>query len=154
MLTWLMSALPQPFNAPALPMTLPVGLPTWVASENPDSPRLTYEIAIQEAAQLYHLDPALIRSVIQTESAFDTLAVSPVGALGLMQLMPEVAAEMGVRDPFDPRQNIMGGARLLRSLLSHFKGNVTLALAGYNQDRARSPASATGFRRSARRRIT
>ena len=101
-------------------------------SVTPITPREAYESAIQDAADLYHLEPALIRSVIQIESAFNFLAVSPVGALGLMQLMPEVANEMGVQDPFNPRENIMGGARLLRSLLNHFNGNVNLTLAGYN----------------------
>jgi soluble lytic murein transglycosylase-like protein len=105
---------------------------TWVDNITPISPQAAYEAAIVEAAERYRLDPALIRSVIQIESAFDALAVSPVGAQGLMQLMPEVAEEMGVADPFNPRENIMGGARLLRNLLNHFKGNVRLTLAGYN----------------------
>ena len=105
---------------------------TWVDSVTPISPQEAYEGAIVEAAERYRLDPVLIRSVIQIESAFDALAVSPVGAQGLMQLMPEVAEEMGVADPFNPRENIMGGSRLLRNLLNHFKGNVKLTLAGYN----------------------
>jgi soluble lytic murein transglycosylase-like protein len=69
---------------------------------------------------------------MQTESAFDALAVSPAGAVGLMQLMPDVASEMGVDDPFDPRQNIMGGAKYLRRLLDRHRGNMRLALASYN----------------------
>jgi soluble lytic murein transglycosylase-like protein len=105
---------------------------TWVDNVTPISPQKAYEGAIVEAAERYRLDPVLIRSVIQIESAFDALAVSPVGAQGLMQLMPEVAEEMGVADPFNPRENIMGGSRLLRNLLNHFKGNVKLTLAGYN----------------------
>jgi len=105
---------------------------TSVDSIVPISPQQAYESAIQEAATRYHLDPSLIRSVIQTESAFNAMAVSPVGAQGLMQLMPEVSDEMGVGDPFNARENIMGGARLLRNLLTHFKGNVNLTLAGYN----------------------
>jgi len=60
------------------------------------------------------------------------MAVSPVGALGLMQLMPEVAAELGAEDPMDPRQNIMAGALYLRRLLDSHRGNVKLALASYN----------------------
>jgi soluble lytic murein transglycosylase-like protein len=74
----------------------------------------------------------MIRAVMQTESAFNALAVSPVGAVGLMQLMPEVATELGVEDPLDPRQNIMGGARYLRQLLDAYGGNVKLTLASYN----------------------
>jgi soluble lytic murein transglycosylase-like protein len=69
---------------------------------------------------------------MQTESAFDALAVSRAGAIGLMQLMPEVALELGVEDPFDPRQNVMGGTKYLRRLLNLYNGNVPLALASYN----------------------
>jgi soluble lytic murein transglycosylase-like protein len=67
-----------------------------------------YESLIQEAAATYQIDAALIRAVMQTESAFNPFAVSRVGAQGLMQLMPALAAEMGVRDSFNPRENIMG----------------------------------------------
>jgi soluble lytic murein transglycosylase-like protein len=95
-------------------------------------PEHAYDEFIREASIQYGVDTALIRSVMQTESAFDALAVSRAGALGLMQLMPEVAAEMGVEDPFDPRQNIMGGVRYLRRLLDLHRGNVRLALASYN----------------------
>jgi soluble lytic murein transglycosylase-like protein len=94
--------------------------------------RHAYDEFIKEAAAKYHLDPAMIRAVMQTESAFNALAVSPVGAVGLMQLMPEVATELGVEDPLDPRQNIMGGARYLRQLLDAYGGNVKLTLASYN----------------------
>jgi soluble lytic murein transglycosylase-like protein len=91
-----------------------------------------YESLIQEAAIAYQLDAALIRAVMQTESAFNPFAVSRVGAQGLMQLMPALAAEMGVRDSFNPRENIMGGVRYLRELLDRHRGNVTLAVASYN----------------------
>jgi len=70
--------------------------------------------------------------VVQTESSFNPTVVSRVGAQGLMQLMPALADELGVRDSFDPRDNIMGGARYLRELLDRFRGNVRLALASYN----------------------
>jgi soluble lytic murein transglycosylase-like protein len=69
---------------------------------------------------------------MQAESAFNAMAVSPVGALGLMQLMPEVAAELGAEDPMDPRQNIMAGALYLRRLLDSHRGDIKLALASYN----------------------
>jgi soluble lytic murein transglycosylase-like protein len=91
-----------------------------------------YRHIIDEAARIYDLDPALIRSVIEIESAYDAAAISPVGAIGLMQLMPAVAAELGVRDIFDPRENIMGGAQLLRALIDRYDGNFPLVLAGYN----------------------
>jgi hypothetical protein len=95
-------------------------------------PSRAYDHLIKEAAKAYKLEPALIRSVIRMESAFDPFAVSRVGAMGLMQLMPDVAKELGVTDPFDPRQNIMGGSRLLRDLLDRHKGNLKLTLASYN----------------------
>lgn len=91
-----------------------------------------YDDIIREAAAEYELDPDLIRAVMQTESAFDPLVVSRAGAEGLMQLMPELAAEMGVSDSFDPRENIMGGVRYLRRLLNFYDGDLSLALAGYN----------------------
>ena len=95
-------------------------------------PEHAYDEFIREASDLYRVDATLLRSVMQTESAFDALAVSPAGAVGLMQLMPDLASELGVDDPFDPRQNIMGGAKYLRRLLDLHKGNVRLALASYN----------------------
>lgn len=87
---------------------------------------------IAEAAATYGVSPDLVKAVIQTESAFNPFAVSPVGALGLMQLMPVTAAYLGVADPFDPRQNVNGGVKYLSILLDRFNGNVALALAGYN----------------------
>jgi soluble lytic murein transglycosylase-like protein len=95
-------------------------------------PDRAYDALIAEAAQRYELDPALIKAVMRTESAFDPLAVSPVGAQGLMQLMPALAEEMGVKNAFDPRENIMGGAKYLRKLLDSTRGNLSLTLASYN----------------------
>jgi soluble lytic murein transglycosylase-like protein len=95
-------------------------------------PERAYDDIIAEAAAQYDLDPELIRAVMRAESAFNPMVVSPAGAQGLMQLMPELAAEMGVGDAFDPRENIMGGARYLRWLLDRNRGNVPLTLAGYN----------------------
>jgi hypothetical protein len=93
---------------------------------------IAYNDAIAEAADLYRLDPNLIRAIIRAESAFNPFAVSRAGAQGLMQLMPAVAEELNVLDPFDPRQNIFGGARYLRWLLDRNKGNLDLAVASYN----------------------
>jgi soluble lytic murein transglycosylase-like protein len=95
-------------------------------------PPQAFEPLIYEAARRYQLDAALIRAVILTESAFDPFAVSTAGALGLMQLMPALAAELGVEDPFDPRENVMGGVRYLRQLLEAHDGDLALALASYN----------------------
>jgi hypothetical protein len=93
---------------------------------------IAYNDAIAEAADRYRLDPNLIRAVIHAESAFNPFAVSSAGALGLMQLMPEMAEELKVLDPFDPRQNILGGSHYLRDLLDRHHGNVDLAVASYN----------------------
>jgi soluble lytic murein transglycosylase-like protein len=94
--------------------------------------RHAYDDIVAEAAKQYNLDPRMIKAVMETESAFNAMAVSPVGAMGLMQLMPAVAEELGAADPMDPRQNIMAGARYLRQLLDAHRGNVRLALASYN----------------------
>ena len=91
-----------------------------------------YNAMIQEAAGLYHLPPAFLRSVIKVESDFTHDVVSHAGAMGLMQLMPRTAAAMGVRDAFDPRQNILGGARYLRILANLFNGDLILTIAAYN----------------------
>ena len=94
--------------------------------------RKAYEDLIQEAARTYEIDASLIRAVMQAESAFHPYVVSRAGAEGLMQLMPALADEMGVTDSFDPRENIMGGARYLKQLLDQHNGNIALTLASYN----------------------
>jgi soluble lytic murein transglycosylase-like protein len=94
--------------------------------------RAQLEPIIQEAAQVYGLPASLIRAVIKVESNFASWAVSPKGAMGLMQLMPGTATFLGVREPFNPRENILGGSRYLRLLIDFFGGSVPLALAGYN----------------------
>jgi soluble lytic murein transglycosylase-like protein len=90
-----------------------------------------HAIADRHAAD-HSLSPALVRAVIQAESAWNVRAVSPKGAVGLMQLMPATATELGVNDPFDPVQNIRGGVKYLRFLLDRYDGNFELALAAYN----------------------
>ena len=95
-------------------------------------PQHAYDTIIREAAQLYKVDAALIRSVVQAESSFNPLALSRVGAMGLMQLMPSTADALDVENPFDPRENIMAGTRLLKDLLKRHKGNIALTLASYN----------------------
>ena len=89
-----------------------------------------YNVVIREAATLYQIPEELVRAVIKVESDYDPRAVSRVGAQGLMQLMPDTAQRMQVRDILDPRENILGGVRYLRVLANMFNGNLQLTLAG------------------------
>lgn len=91
-----------------------------------------YDALIQQAAKTHKLDPALIRAVIHAESAFNASALSRSGAMGLMQLMPATAKEMGVNNPYRADQNIDGGARYLAKMLLRFGGDLELACAAYN----------------------
>ncbi len=91
-----------------------------------------YDPFIREAAALYRLPESFVRAVIRVESDYNPQVVSHAGACGLMQLMPATAARMGVRDPFDPRQNILGGTRYLRILANQFNGDLVLTIAAYN----------------------
>jgi soluble lytic murein transglycosylase len=107
-------------SAPLTEPTRPSPLPT------------AYDPLIRDVADRYGLEYALVKAVIKAESDFNRLAVSRKGALGLMQLMPETAAQHMVRDVFHPRDNIEGGCRHLRMLLDRYRGNVPLAVAAYN----------------------
>jgi soluble lytic murein transglycosylase-like protein len=91
-----------------------------------------FEASINEHARRQRVAADLVRAVIQVESAFNPIAVSSKGAMGLMQLMPATATELGVVNPFDPDQNIRGGVTYLRQLLNRYDGNVEVALAAYN----------------------
>lgn len=101
-----------------------------VGSSRPDPAQ--FDGMIQAASKKWNVDESLIRAVIKQESGYDPQATSHCGAQGMMQLMPETAADLGVTDAYDPQQNIMGGTRYLRGLLDRFDGNISKALAGYN----------------------
>jgi len=97
-----------------------------------DGGREQYASIIARAAAANGLDPKLIEAVVQTESAFNAQAVSPVGAQGLMQLMPGTADELGVKNAFNPEENIQAGSKYLKQLMDRYDGDTRLALAAYN----------------------
>jgi hypothetical protein len=90
------------------------------------------ERLVSEAAERHHMDPALVRAVIETESGWNATAKSRKGALGLMQLIPTTAVRFGVSDALSPQQNVDAGVRYLKTLLERYNGNLDLALAAYN----------------------
>lgn len=102
-------------------------------SENVHGPANALRIRglVPKIAQEAGLDPKLLEAVVEQESGFDPMSISKAGAMGLMQLMPETALELGVTDPFNPEQNLRGGASYLKKMLNKY-GNVDLALAAYN----------------------
>jgi soluble lytic murein transglycosylase-like protein len=116
----------RPQNAAARAITVPVGSPLAVRW----SPQ--YDPLIRQHASQHRVRPELVRAVIQVESAFNPRAVSPKGAMGLMQLMPATAKQFGVIDPFNPAENIRAGVSYLRQLLDRYDHDEQLALAAYN----------------------
>ena len=108
--------------APVLPAT------DLLAAEMPTPLRAL----VDNIALTHGVDPALVRAVMKTESNFNRFAVSRKGAMGLMQLIPATGRRYGVRDFFDPQQNVDGGVRYLKFLLEKFNGNLDLSLAAYN----------------------
>jgi soluble lytic murein transglycosylase-like protein len=116
------------FTAKGVPYSILGGLRRGDGKLYPDR----FESQISAAAEEHGVETSLIRALIHTESAFNPRAVSPKGALGLMQLMPEVARFLKVNNPFDPLQNIFGGTRHLALLIKKYDGNLKFALAAYN----------------------
>jgi soluble lytic murein transglycosylase-like protein len=110
------------------------GYHTYLSTGHSSSAEVSGEYSnhIRSAASESGVDPNLVKAVISAESNFDPRAISPKGARGLMQLMPSTASRFGVKDIFDPAQNISGGVRYLRYLLDLFGGDLVLALAAYN----------------------
>jgi soluble lytic murein transglycosylase len=122
-------------NAPTDPQYRRLGITTgseagWLRLPQGDTRPHMAEIL--EAASRYGVPDRLVTAVIQAESGFNARAVSRKGARGLMQLMPATASNLGVRNSFDPRENIHGGVRHLRGLIDRFPGNLPLAIAAYN----------------------
>jgi soluble lytic murein transglycosylase-like protein len=103
-----------------------------LTSQELESSVTTYDHWIKAACRKHSLDPALVKAVIHAESRFDPMAVSPKGAIGLMQIDPNTVKELGIKDPFNPKYNIDGGVRYLKELLDAFEGDQKLALAAYN----------------------
>jgi soluble lytic murein transglycosylase-like protein len=122
----------------SLPLPVPAALPASIPAPSESSrsgpvkaaPPLNQVVNIASAE--YHLDPDLVNSVIHAESGFNSHAVSPKGARGLMQLMPATANQLGVNDAFDPQSNVTGGSRYLRELLERYNFDLVKALAAYN----------------------
>lgn len=109
------------------PAMLPPPLPNCPPMQDSDTDPL-----IRAAAERHQLNPALIKAVIRQESGFQPCVVSPKGAMGLMQVMPDTAAALNTKDPLDPAENIEAGASYLKQMLARFKGDLRLALAAYN----------------------
>jgi hypothetical protein len=101
-----------------------------MSASRPDGQK--FDGLIEKAADAFGLDPHLVKAVIKAESGFEPEAVSPAGARGLMQLMPDTARDLGVGDAFDPVQNVYGGCRYLRQMLDRYGGDLDQALAAYN----------------------
>ncbi|TGB00103.1 lytic transglycosylase domain-containing protein [Sporolactobacillus shoreae] len=133
-LLWQQMASASPLSlASGVNGTLPATVDTSSDLENAGSDKISdYSKIINEMSQKYSVNPRLIESVISAESGGNSAAVSPAGALGLMQLMPGTAAALGVTDALDPAQNIEGGTKYLRQLIDKYDGSIPLALAAYN----------------------
>ncbi len=122
------------FSAPSQRLTLLSVKPSQPAASRWSSLRVGKDLRemIAKTAYRFDLEPALVHAVVRAESGFNPRAVSRAGARGLMQLMPETAIEVGVRDVFHPQDNLDGGVSYLRGLLDRYSGDVHLALAAYN----------------------
>jgi soluble lytic murein transglycosylase-like protein len=131
------AAPPLPAQRGMLVLAPPARVPAWLLPGSAGTAsRTAYDALIDSVAQAYGQDAALMRAIVQVESGFDPNAVSPKGAIGLMQVMPSTAALFGLARPqqalFEPESNLRTGAQFLRSLLLRFAGDAELAVAAYN----------------------
>src|SRR6266849_2478499 len=127
--------LPAPLPKPAdshASITIPAQTESAKSPSAKFAPALPLNQVVNTASATYHLDPDLVNSVIHAESGFNSRAVSPKGARGLMQLMPGTANQLGVNNAFDPEANVTGGSRYLRELLERYNFDLVKALAAYN----------------------
>jgi soluble lytic murein transglycosylase-like protein len=115
--------------------------PAWVPAECDPLPAPEVDSLVGDAARRQGLDAGLLRGVMKQESGFRPCAVSPKGAMGLMQLMPSTAEQLGIQDPFDIGSNLDGGARFLKQLLDKYGGDVPKALGAYNAGPAKVDAA-------------
>ena len=131
--TLVLSDAPRRSDADAKTVVIPGTTELRATREVASTVRLrSYDEIIDHNATRYNVRSDLVRAVIHVESGFDPDARSPKGAMGLMQLMPQTATDLGVVNPYDPEQNIRGGVAYLRQLLDRYRGNEELALAAYN----------------------
>jgi soluble lytic murein transglycosylase-like protein len=125
------------FTAPWPPLPLPAA----AAPACEPVPAEQIGPLVEQISKREGLAPDLLRTVIEKESGYLPCAVSEKGALGLMQLMPETAEQLGVRDPFDPAENLSAGAKFLKQMLTRYQGNLAAALAAYNAGPSRTDAA-------------
>lgn len=112
-----------------MPITQAKPIPKYtITSTNPG----TWDTFIEQTSQQFDIDPKLVHAVIQAESAYNPNAVSRVGAEGLMQLMPYTSERIGIKDSFDPKQNILGGITVLKEMITRYDGDLIKAIAAYN----------------------
>jgi hypothetical protein len=122
---------PVPSTPTAASVAAPVAIPVSTPLPTPNTP-VRLDQVVSDASGRHHIDPDLISSVIHAESDFNPRAVSPKGARGLMQLMPQTASQLGVHNAFDPKANVEGGTLYLRTLLEQYNFEVVKALAASN----------------------
>jgi soluble lytic murein transglycosylase-like protein len=128
---------PPPLKITAAKPRTTIYMPSEISFLGPNRPAVNIdrdgvEKLVREAAERHHVDPALVRAVIETESNWNPAAMSRKGAAGLMQLIPTTAQRFGANDAFNPKQNVDAGVRYLKTLLERYNGNLDLALAAYN----------------------